>query len=77
MAFNTTVCIRNQSPSVYHPRNHEAPVAFYLAQMIHSKTRNLSMTSIISKLGMCISQEHFAQLSIGMGNTVIDVNEKE
>ena len=26
---------------------------------------------------MCISQEHFAQLSIGMGNIVIDVNEKE
>ena len=26
---------------------------------------------------MCVSQEHFVQLSVGMGNTVIDMNEKE
>ena len=35
------------------------------------------MISDISKLGMRISQERFVQLSVGMGNTVIDMNEKE
>ena len=35
------------------------------------------MISTISKLGMCIFQERFMQLSVGMGNTLIDVNDKE
>lgn len=45
--------------------------------MIHSKTRNLNMISNISTIGMCISQERLVQLSVGMGNTVVDMNEKE
>ena len=77
MAFNTTICIRNQSSSAYHSRKPEPTVAVYISQMIHSKTRNLSMISDISKLGMCISQESFVQLSIGIGNTAIDINGKE
>ena len=77
MAFNTTICIRNQSSSAYHSRKPEPPVAVYISQMIHSKTRNLSMISNISKLGMCISQESFVQLSIGIGDTAININGEE
>ena len=35
------------------------------------------MISNISKLGMCIFQERFMQLSVGRGYTLIDVNKKE
>ena len=77
MAFNTTIRIRNQSSFAYYSRKREPPVAVCVAQRIHCKTRNLSMISSISKLGMCISQERFVQLSVGMGNTVIDMNEKD
>ena len=35
------------------------------------------MISNISTIGMCISQERLVQLSVGMGNTVVDMNEKE
>ena len=77
MAFNTTIRIRNQSSFAYYSRKREPPVAVCVAQRIHWKTRNLSMISSISKLGMCISQERFVQLSVGMGNTVTDMNEKE
>ena len=77
MTFNITIRIRNQSSSTYHSRKREPPVAVYIAQIIHSKTRNLSMISNISKLGKCISQERFVQFSVGMGNTVIDTNEKD
>lgn len=45
--------------------------------MIHSKTRNLGMISYISKLGMCIFKECFVQLSVGMGEIAIDMNEKD
>ena len=43
MAFNTTIRIQNQSSSVYHSRKCGPPVAFYIAQLIHSETRILSM----------------------------------
>ena len=37
MTFNTTIRIWNQLSSAYHSKKHEAPVAVYVAQMIHSK----------------------------------------
>ena len=77
MAFNTTIRIRNQSSFAYLSRKREPPVALYVAQMIHSKTRNLSIISNISKPGMCIPQESFVQISVDIGNTVIEMNEKE
>ena len=77
MTFNITIRIRNRSSSTYHFRKREPPVAVYVAQIIHSKTSNLSVISNISKLRMCISEERFVQLSVGMGNTVIDMNEKD
>ena len=45
--------------------------------MIHSKTRSLSIVSTLSKLGLCISKERHIQLSVGLGNTVVEMNEKE
>ena len=77
MAFNTTIRIQNQSSSVYHSRKREPPVAVYVPQMIRSKIHNLSMIINISRLVICISKERFVQLSVGMGKTVIDMNEKE
>ena len=77
MAFNTTIRIQNQSSSVYHSRKREPPVAVYVAQMIRSKIHNLSMIINISRLVICISKERFVQFSVGMGKTVIDMNEKE
>ena len=77
MAFNTTIRVRNQSSSAYQSRKRDPPVAVYVAQMIHFKAHNLNVISNTSKLGMCISQQRFIQLSAGMGNTVIDMNKKE
>ena len=77
MALDTTIRIQNQLSSAYHSRKHEPPTTVYVAQMFHSKTHNLSMISNISKFKMCISQECFIQLSVGIGNTVIDMNKKE
>ena len=77
MAFSTTIRIQNQSSSVYHSRKREPRVAVYVAQMIRSKIYNLSMISNTSRLVMCIYQERFVQLSACMGNTLIDMNEKE
>ena len=45
--------------------------------MIHSKPRSLSIVSTLSKLGLCISKERHIQLSVGLGNTVVEMNEKE
>ena len=77
IAFSTTIRIQNQSSSVYHSRKCEPRVAVYVAQMIRSKIHNLSMIINISRLVICISKERFVQFSVGMGKTVIDMNEKE
>ena len=77
LAFNTTIRTRNQSLSLYHSRKREPPLPVYLAQMVHTKTRNLSIIRNLSKLGLCISKDQFAHVSVCMGNAVIEMNEQE
>ena len=49
----------------------------YLGLMIHNKTRDFSLIEKLWKLGLCISKHRLSQLSISMGNTVIEANEKD
>ena len=77
LAFNTAIRTRNQSLSLYHSRKREPPLPVYLAQMVHTKTRNLSIIRNLSKLGLCISKDRFAHVSVCMGNAVIEINEQE
>ena len=77
LAFNTTIRTRNQSLSLYHSRKREPPLPVYLAQMVHTKTRNLSIIRNLSKLGLCISKDQFAHVSVCMSNAVIEMNEQE
>ena len=77
LAFNTTILTQNQSLSLYHSRKREPPLPVYLAQMVHTKTRNLSIIRNLSKLGLCISKDRFAHVSVCMGNAVIEMNEQE
>ena len=76
LAFNTTIRTQNQSLSLYYSRKREPPLPVYLAQMVHTKTRNLSIIRNLSKLGLCISKDRFAHVSVCMGNTVIEMNEE-
>ena len=73
--FNTFIRTRKDSSSSYHSKQREPPLPIYLALMIHNKTRDLSTVEKLSKLGLCISKHRLAQLSIAMGNTVIETNE--
>ena len=57
LAFNITIRTRNQSLSLYHSREREPQLPVYLAQMVHTKTRNLSIIRNLSKLGLCISKD--------------------
>ena len=77
LTFNTTIRTQKESSSVYHSKEREPPLPIYLAQMIHSKTRNLSIVKTLSKLGLCISKHRLEQISTAMGNAVIDMNERE
>ena len=77
LAFNTAILTQNQSLSLYHSRKREPPLPVYLAQMVHTKTRNLSIIRNLSKLGLCISKDRFAHVSVCMGNAVIEINEQE
>ena len=77
LAFNTTICTRNQSLSLYHSRKREPPLPVYLAQMVHTKTRNLSIIRNLSKLGLCISKDRFAPVSVCMGSAVIEMNKQK
>ena len=45
--------------------------------MVHTKTRNLSIIRNLPKLGLCISKDRFAHVSVCMGNAVIEMNEQE
>ena len=77
LAFNTTICTRNQSLSLYHSKKREPPLPVYLAQMVHTKTRNLSIIRNLSKLGLFISKDRFAHVPVCMGSAVIEMNEQE
>ena len=52
LAFNITIRTRNQSLSLYHSREREPQLPVYLAQMVHTKTRNLSIIRNLSNLGL-------------------------
>ena len=45
--------------------------------MVHTNIRNLSTIRNLSKLGLCISKDRFAHVSVCMGNAVIEMNEQE
>ena len=77
LAFNTTICTRNQSLSLYHSRKREPRLPVYLAQMVHTKTRHLSIIRNLSKLGLFISKDRFAHVPVCMGSAVIEMNEQE
>ena len=49
----------------------------YIALMIQNKTQDLALIEKLSKLGLCISQHRVSQLSISMGNTVIEAKERD
>ena len=49
----------------------------YIGLMIYNKTRDLALIEKLSKLGLCISKYRVSQLSISMGNTVIEANERD
>ena len=49
----------------------------YVGLMIYNKTRDLALIEKLSKLGLCISKYRVSQLSISMGNTVIEANERD
>ena len=77
LQFNTTVCIRANSSSEYHSSSREPPLPIYIAQMLHLKTRNLSIIEKLSSLGICISRRRLQNISISMGNTMISAHKKE
>ena len=77
ITFNTLIRTRKESSSSYHSVNREPALCVYLAMMIHSETRSLDMVETVSKLGLCISKHRLADLSIAMGNNVIDLNNTE
>ena len=45
--------------------------------MVHTNIRNLSTIRNLSKLGLRISKDRFAHVSVCMGNAVIEMNEQE
>ena len=57
LAYNTTIRTRNQSLSLYHSRKREPALPIYLAQMVYTKTRNLSIIRNLSTFGLCISKD--------------------
>ena len=77
MKFNTFIRTRKDSSSSYHSTQREPPLSVYRGLMIHNKTRDLSLIEKLSKLGLCISKHRLSQLSISMGNTVIEANERD
>ena len=77
LAFNTAILTQNQSLSLYHSRKREPPLPVYLAQMFHTKTRNLSTSRNVSKLGLCISKDRYSHVSVCIGNAVIEMNEQQ
>ena len=77
ITFNTLIRTRKESSSSYHSVLREPALCVYLAMMIHSETRSLDMVETISKLGLCISKHRLSNLSIAMGNKVVEMNEND
>ena len=77
ITFNTLIRTRKDSSSSYHSILREPALCVYLAMMIHNKTRSLELIETLSKLGLCISKHRLSNLSISMGNTLIEANERD
>ena len=48
MIFNSTIYTRRESTSSYHSQMCEPPLAIYLAQMIHCRTRKIGIVEKLS-----------------------------
>ena len=77
LIFNTTIRTREDSSQVYHTTKREPPVAVYMGQLLHSQTRKLGLVRKTNHLGIIISPDRLLDISTSMGNTAIDVYEKE
>ena len=77
LKYNTFVRTRRDSSSSYHSTQREPPLLVYIGLMIHNKTRDLALIEKLSKLGLCISKHRVSQLSISMGNTLIEASERD
>ena len=77
MIFNCTIRTRRESTSSYHSQMREPPLAIYLAQMIHCRTRKIGIVEKLSHLGLCISSNSFQNISTSLGNTAIENFEKD
>ena len=75
--FNTLVRTRDSSTSMYHTKDREPPIAIYLSELIHSKTRNLEMVEKGAHLGLCISKDRLFQISTSLGNSAINTFERD
>ena len=67
--FNTLKRTRKSSSSAYHSKDREPPRPVFLAEYIHSKTRNRSMIEEFSQLGLSISKDRWLQISTSLGNS--------
>ena len=77
LKFNPFIRTRKDSSSSYLSTQREPPLPVYIGLMIHYKTQDLALIKKLSKLGLCISKHRVSQLSISMGNTVIEANERD
>ena len=77
LRFNTLIRTRESSTSMYHSRDREPPIAIYLGELIHSKTRNLKIVDKLAHLGLCISKERLSQISTNVGNIAIETFERD
>ena len=77
LEFDTIICSRKTSASIYHSVNREPPLPVYLATIIYNKTRHLSIIEKLSQLGLCFSKHRLSDISISMGNSVIKNNQAD
>ena len=70
--FNTLKRFRKESTSMFHSQEREPPVAIFISELIHSRTRDMSIVDDFARLGLGVSKERVLQLSTAMGNAVIE-----
>ena len=77
MIFNSTIRTTKDSSSSYHSQKREPPIAVYLGQMLHIKTRKLNIVDKICHLGICISSDCLLNISTALGNSAVEQYERE
>ena len=75
--FSYMIKTRKASSQACHTAKQVSPIAVYLGQLLHSKTRKLGMVWKVSYLGLSISSDCLLDISTKMGNKAIEVFEKE